>query len=133
MKPFLPVTGMGVPAFEEYSDAILPWGPIASPTVNLKIIAPAFMSGIDGMIKEARVAFMEVRKMGATAARCEGVEEWWGKNLGGLIASCVATGVTVAGIRGKVSGKSGDVEGMVVEFVEVGKRYHDWWVVPKIS
>jgi hypothetical protein len=131
MKPFLTITGMGVPAFEEYIDAVQPWGPFTSPSVNLALIAPAFFAGIDGMVKEARVAFAEMRKLGPVAARAEGVEGWWGKNVGALLASCVASGVAVAGVRGVVA--KGGESGMSMESPECGKRYHDWWVIPKIS
>jgi hypothetical protein len=131
MKPFLQITGMGVPAFEEYDDAIHPWGAFNSPNLNLTAIAPAFLVGIDTMVKDARTSFAEMKKMGVVAARCEGVEGWWGKNLAGLLASCVAAGVGVAGVRGRI--EKGDVHGMIVEFGECGKRYHDWWIVPRIS
>jgi hypothetical protein len=131
MKPFLTITGMGVPAFEEYFDAVQPWGPFSSPTVSLSLIAPPFFAGIDGMVKEARTAFAEMRKMGPVSARAEGVEGWWSKNAGSLLSSCVAAGVAVAGVRGTVA--EGGVSSKRVELPECGKRYHDWWVIPKIS
>ncbi|KAF2432306.1 Mak10-domain-containing protein [Tothia fuscella] len=131
MKPFLDVTGATVPPFAEYSESITLFGPYSSPTVNIRSITPEYLSNIDTLVKEAKAGFASVKKMGVKAAMCEGVEGWWMKNVNSVLASCVAAGIAVSAVRGRVERSEEEVMG--VEVLEPGKRYHDWWVVPKIS
>lgn len=64
----------------------------------------------------------------------------------GVLRACIAAGIAVAAVRrgvgaggdgrkvkGKGKGKEVDWSARLrVEVPEVGKRYHDWWVVPKV-
>lgn len=68
----------------------------------------------------------------------------------GVLRACIAAGIAVAVVRkgfekgkgevgggkGKGKGKGKDVDlsaRLRVEVLDVGKRYHDWWVVPKVT
>jgi hypothetical protein len=133
MKPFLEVTGCSVPPFEEFDEAMHPWGPYENPSLDVNDINIDFFEEIATAVKDAKNGFATVKKMGHKAAMCEGVEGWWNKNISGLLASCVAVGIAVATVKGK-AGK-GEASSLTVEVLEGAnsKRYHDWWVVPKIS
>lgn len=133
MKPFLEVTGCSVPPFEDFDESMHPCGPYDHPSFSLNSVASGFFEEIANAVKDAKTGFAAVKKMGHQAALCDGVEGWWSKNINGLMASCVAVSITVATVQGKVS--KGEVDSLVVEILEGAnsKRYHDWWVVPKVS
>jgi len=48
-----------------------------------------------------------------------------------VLASCIATGIAVATIKTAAAKKEGQGK-LKLEIAEPGKRYHDWWVVPKL-
>ncbi|KAJ4378829.1 N-alpha-acetyltransferase, non-catalitic subunit [Didymella sp. IMI 355093] len=143
MKPFLAVQPPEVPPFEDFHAHTQPYGPYSAPDAgfeaDLRNEKSELWREVDGNVRAARDAFAEVKRLGAGAARCAGVEKSWGLEVQSAIASCVAIGVAAAGIRDAVrrAGESGDVKnlGVRVEIPESGgkKRYNEGWVVVKIA
>ncbi|KAF2491857.1 Mak10-domain-containing protein [Lophium mytilinum] len=143
-KPFALLQPVEIIAFNTLTTHIHPFGPPESPTSPLELIvkhvqkAPTYQP-IDASIKRAKDAFAKLKKLGPKAASAEGVKEQWASRVQGCLFSCVAAGVAVAGLRA-ISGElkqTADAKGRVrVEGVAEGegegKRYHEWWVVPKL-
>lgn len=145
MKPFLAVQPSEVPPFDDFKAHTQPYGPYAAPdagfAADLRNEKSALWEEVDGNVRTAKEAFAELKRLGAGAARCAGVEKAWGKEVQSLLASCVALGVAAAGVRDAVR-KAGEGEevnvralGVRAEIPESGikKRYAEGWVVVKIS
>src|SRR5690242_13967534 len=142
MKPFLGVQPPEVPPFEDFKAHTQPYGAYAAPDpgfgVDVRNEGSELWAEVDGNVKAAREAFAELKRLGASAARCVGVEAAWGREVQSLLASCVALGVAAAGVRDAVrrGGEQGDVRrlGVRAEIPESGrkKRYAEGWVVVKV-
>jgi hypothetical protein len=139
MKPFLSLQPPEVPPFEDFKEHTQPYGPYSAPnssfTTELHDKDSEMWTEIDNNLKSARDAFAEVKKVGARAAKAEGVEKTWGKDVQNALASCIALGVAVAGVKDAVM-KKGEGEKLAVK-IEVpesgaGKRYAEGWVVVKV-
>ena len=142
MKPFLAVQPPEVPPFEDFKAHTQPYGPYASPdpgfAVDLRNGKSELWADIDGNIKAAKDAFAELKLLGARAAKSQGVEKAWIKEVQSLLASCVALGVASAGVKDAAQkyGNSGDIKklGLRADIPESGakKRYAEGWVVVKV-
>ena len=149
MKPFLTLTPSEVIPFAELTAQLHPYGPYDKPNrkPNLSTILSdsVIWQYMDQAVKSAKEEFAKLKKLGAKAARAEGVKGSWEEGVQGYLLSCVATGVAIATVKDICKGFSKEGEGGVegvknklrVEIVEaggdkVGKRYHEWWVVPKV-
>jgi hypothetical protein len=137
MKPFLSLQPPEVPPFEDFREHTQPYGPYESPNAMFKseMQDPAsdLWTEIDKNLKGAKEAFAEVKKLGAQAAKAEGVDKAWTKDVQSALASCIALGVAIAGVKGVVAKKS-EKEGLGVkiEVPESGKRYAEGWIVVKV-
>lgn len=149
MKPFLTLTPSEVIPFAELTAQLHPYGPYdkpnRKPSLSTILSDPVIWQYMDQAVKSAKEEFARLKKLGAKAARAEGVKGSWEEGVQGYLLSCVATGVAIATVKDICKGFSkeggGGVEGVKnklrVEIVEaggdkVGKRYHEWWVVPKV-
>ncbi|OCK84597.1 Mak10-domain-containing protein [Lepidopterella palustris CBS 459.81] len=150
MKPFLPLSPSEVIPFADMDAILQPCGSYTAPMADLTrmLWSADVWQELEKGIKRAREAWAVVKRMGPEAARARGVQGDWGKGVQGVLASCIAAGVAVAGAREAVEkaieGETGaGVVGRVRERAKVevpaasgeagrGKRYHEWWVVPKI-
>jgi hypothetical protein len=139
MKPFLSLQPPEVPPFEDFKEHTQPYGPYSAPnasfTTELHDKDSEMWTEIDNNLKSARDAFAEVKKVGARAAKAEGVEKTWGKDVQNALASCIALGVAVAGVKDAVM-KKGEEDNLAVK-IEVpesgaGKRYAEGWIVVKV-
>jgi hypothetical protein len=136
MKPFLALQPIEVPPFEEFHGAVQPYGPYTSPHpplyTDLRNADSPLWTVIDTALKNAKDAFARVKKLGAAASRASGVEQAWTKDINGLLASCVALGVAIAGVK-RASGEVKDGEkvdvGVEIPKAGEGKRYAEGWVV----
>jgi hypothetical protein len=140
MKPFLSLQPPEVPPFEDFKDHTQPYGPYDSPnatfTTEMRDPTSGLWTEIDNNLKAAKEAFAEVKKLGARAAKAEGVEKVWTKDVQSALASCIALGVAIAGVKSAVM-KNSEGYGLGGAKVEVpesgaGKRYAEGWVVVKI-
>jgi hypothetical protein len=139
MKPFLSLQPPEVPPFEDFREHTQPYGPYDSPNATFATEMRDPDSGlwteIDNNLKAAKEAFAEVKKLGARAAKAEGVEKVWTKDVQSALASCIALGVAIAGVKSAVTKKTEGFElGAKVEVPEsgAGKRYAEGWVVVKV-
>ncbi|KAH7117610.1 amino-acid N-acetyltransferase-like protein subunit Mak10 [Dendryphion nanum] len=151
MKPFLTLQPPEVPPFEDMMAVVQPYGAYDSASATFKS-ATAKDSGsawkeIDTALRRAREEWAVVKRLGAGDARARGVEGAWGRDVQGVLASCVALGVAVVGVReGMRGGGVGANIGEGEEWKEVGrrikveipvmvtgKRYAEGWVVPRVS
>jgi hypothetical protein len=139
MKPFLSLQPPEVPPFEDFREHTQPYGPYDSPNATFATEMRDPDSGlwteIDNNLKAAKEAFAEVKKLGARAAKAEGVEKVWTKDVQSALASCIALGVAIAGVKSAVTKKTEGFDlGAKVEVPEsgAGKRYAEGWVVVKV-
>lgn len=140
MKPFLTLQPPEVPPFEDFKAHTQPYGPHASPTpqfsTDVRDTDSEMWREIADSLKVAKEAFTALKKLGAKAAKAEGVEKAWNKDVQSALASCVAAGVAVAGVKDAV-GRRVEGDGALGVRVEVpgsgeGGRYAEGWVVVKI-
>lgn len=141
MKHFLALQPPEVPPFADFKAHTQPYGAYAAPDpsfgVDLRNDKSELWTEVDGNLKSAKEAFGELKKLGARAARAEGVEKAWAKEVQSQLASCIALGVAVAGVRDAVGKRGGEDEkalGLKIEVPEsgAGKRYAEGWVVVKV-
>lgn len=141
MKPFLGLQPPEAPPFADFKTHTQPYSDVNAPDAafqhDVKDPASGLWSELDAHLRNAKEAFGDLKKIGARAARAGGVSGAWGKGVQSALASCVALGVAVAGVKA-AAGKRGEKEeglGVSVEIPEAGtgKRYAEGWVVVKIA
>lgn len=141
MKPFLSLQPPEAPPFDDFKEHTQPYGDYVAPDPSiyqdLRDTSSPLWQQIDAHLKSARDAFADVKKFGAKAAKAEGVEQAWGKDVQSALASCIALGVAIAGIKGAVAKNEGLESGSLGIKADVpdaggGKRYAEGWVVVKI-
>lgn len=143
MRPFLTLQPPEVPSYVEFNAQTQPFGDYDNPSSELR----AALNDKQGMIwrdievdiRSAKDSFGAVKRAGPAAMKAAGVLETWEADVKGVLASCVALGVTVVGVRGAVAGADVGVEGRTsglgvkVEIPGIGGgRYADGWAVPKV-
>jgi hypothetical protein len=79
MKPFLPIKSPELPTFEEYDAALHPFGSYERGYSAFTVSQLTYLENIENEIKQAKTHFAAMKKMGAAAAGCEGLEEAWTK------------------------------------------------------
>ncbi|KAF2085758.1 Mak10-domain-containing protein [Saccharata proteae CBS 121410] len=138
MKPFLLIDTPRLPSFEEFETDMHPHGPYDAPTTALDQVLARLTTDTETLLKQAKSEWTAAKRLGAAAAKCSGVEKAWEKGVADCLLSCISAGLAVAGV-GKLKGKAkseleGCREGKRIRVVEEkGKRYHDWWIVPKVE
>ena len=141
MKPFLGIQPPEVPEYADFASHTQPYGAYDAPDTKLHADLRSgdaeLWTEIDGALKAAREAFGEVKVLGAKAAKAQGVEEAWVKDVQSELASCVAVGVAVASLKsaaGAGEGEQGEKDRVKIEIPEAGsgKRYAEGWVVGKV-
>lgn len=139
MKPFLTLQPPEVPPFPAFQAALQPYGSYGAPTtaleVDLRNPESALWTDVDSSIRVAKDAFLEVKRLGPQKSRAAGVEVAWGKELQGMLASCVALGVAVASVKSAVKDEANKVGlGIKAEIpaAGAGKRYAEGLVVVKV-
>lgn len=145
MKPFLPLNPPEILSFSDFQAQIQPFGPYNAPEANnfetLRTVDVGIWVHIDDNIKAAKEAFAKLKRLGASSAKAgvggsnlTWVKTVWEKEVNGLLASCVALGVAVVGVKSAL--KDGDLEklGIKIEIpgIGTGKRYHEAWIVGKV-
>ncbi|KAF2146119.1 uncharacterized protein K452DRAFT_219746, partial [Aplosporella prunicola CBS 121167] len=136
MKPFLAVDMPSLPPFEDFEADIHPFGPYDKPDKPLGEVVKQLSKDAEDLVKDAKVNFATVKKLGPKAARSECVSEAWSKDVSNVLLTCIAAGLATTGL-GKLSGvkelshlvKSGPGK---LGDVESEKKYHDWWIIPKL-
>ena len=85
--------------------------------------------------KAARKEWEALSKLDAVTARCFSCEEWWRASAKNIVRACIACSIGIATTRKGLQQAKGCAvsEILTVEMPDAGKRYHDFWVVPKVS
>ncbi|KAL1647999.1 N-alpha-acetyltransferase, non-catalitic subunit [Diplodia intermedia] len=137
MKPFLVVDTPRLTPFEDFDKDLHPFGPYDAPERSLQEIVHRLTHDVENMVKEAKTEFAAVKKLGAKLAKSEGVKEAWEKNVQNVLLSCISTGLAGATLAKLENSKSlSEIVGakaVKMAEAEQGKKYHDWWVVPKVE
>jgi hypothetical protein len=140
MKPFLALQPIEVPPYEEFQVAVQPYGPYNSPLpalyTDVRNADSPLWTVMDTALKNAKDAFARMKKLGAAAGRAGGVEQAWAKDVNSLLASCVALGVAVAGVkRAAQTAEEGGKINVAVDIPKAGdgKRYAEGWVVGVVA
>ena len=136
MKPFLALQPIEVLPFTDFQTSLQPYGPYTLPSsslyTDLRNAESTLWTNIDTALKLARESFAKVKRYGAENSKAGGVQQAWGKDINGLLASCVALGVAVAGVKDAAREvEDGGTVGVGVEIpgAGVGKRYAEGWIV----
>ena len=143
MKPFGMISYPPVPSFDQFMALVSLRSTEATAsevsgvfTVDKKQQALGIIEVAESALKEARKKWEQVSKADATTAKCVNCEVWWRESVKNVLKSCIAANVAVATSKrvladAETSSKLG--ERLKVEMVEIGKSYHAWWIVPKIT
>jgi hypothetical protein len=137
MKPFLGLQPPEVPPFEDFKSHTQPYGDYTSPDssldADLRDNDSELWAEVQGSLSTAKQAFSQLKKLGAKASRAEGVEKSWVKDVQSNLASCIALGVAVAGVKDGIK-TGGEKLNVKIEVPEAGagKRYAEGWVVVKV-
>ena len=75
-KAFLAINDPKLPTFEDFENAISPYGPPEKPADTLLDTVMTFSVGVDDGVKIAKSEFTALKKMGKEKALCIGVEDW---------------------------------------------------------
>ncbi|KAH7058945.1 Mak10 subunit, NatC N-terminal acetyltransferase-domain-containing protein [Macrophomina phaseolina] len=137
MKPFLTVDTPRLPPFEEFDKDLHPFGPYDAPDRPLQEIVFRLSHDVENMVKEAKTEFAALKKLGAKAAKSEGVKEAWEKNVQNVLLSCISAGLAGATLAKFASDEKLPeivrAKGVRMAEPEQGKKYHDWWIVPRVE
>ncbi|CAO2648320.1 Nn.00g075870.m01.CDS01 [Neocucurbitaria sp. VM-36] len=145
MKPFLSLQPPEAPPFADFKAHTQPYGEFATPDpafyIDLKNVNSDLWTEVDKHLKSAKESFADLKKRGADAIKAQGVEKAWNRDVQSALASCIALGIAVAGVRDAVLKKEdgfagGDGEGLGVRIQVpesgMGKRYAEGWIVVKV-
>jgi N-alpha-acetyltransferase 35, NatC auxiliary subunit len=138
MRPFLNLSPSEVPTFEDFSADVMPYGPFDEPNdqfeKHIRDPKSELWTKLDEKVKAAKESFAQLKSFGAKGAKAMGVEKAWAKDIQGLLASCIALGVAVAGVKDAVKNATGGDLGIKAEIPEIGsgKRYAEGWAVAKV-
>lgn len=123
MEPFLGITAPPTPTYQEFAEAVAPFGPYEDNHVDEEVFRTMLLD-IGNQVSVARQEFTVYKTIGAEKAGNAGMEDVFAKNIAGLLWSCVATNVAVAMLDGKK---------VSMELPKPDARKHEWWIVPTIK
>jgi hypothetical protein len=151
MKPFLALQPPEAPPFDDFKAHSQPYGPVPS---SSEPSPPAFLADVkdrhsqlwqevDDRVKAAKAAFAEYKRLGAGTAKADGVKASWDDEVKRMLATCVALGLAVTGIKDAIMGEGVGTDtdskedvgkGFNVEIpeAETGKRYAEGWIVGRV-
>ncbi|RMZ72803.1 amino-acid n-acetyltransferase subunit mak10 [Pyrenophora seminiperda CCB06] len=147
MKPFLALSPPEAPPWEEWETCTAPFGPFpfpssssAPPTSTTTTTASTtttkheasftaavtnpdsnLWTNMDSLVRQAKASLQEYKRLGQAAARAVGVKRCWEMEVRGLLASCVALGLSVRGVREVYCG-GGDSSSSSSSSGELGKK-----------
>lgn len=89
----------------------------------------------DEAAKLARKEWEALGKLDSETARCVNCEDWWRASVKDIVRACIACSIAIATMKKGISNAKGSPlrEVLTAEIPEAGKRYHDFWIVPKLS
>ncbi|KAI2626826.1 Mak10-domain-containing protein [Xylaria nigripes] len=133
MRPFANISYPPLPSFEDFRQQTeLPDMPTAD---LLRVAETAVSAARKGFEAYARLDKDEAFNINA------GAHAFWTRNATNCLRAAIATGVAISTLKRAyermmtaAGGKENtDLLKLKVEIPEPGARYHDWWVVPKLT
>lgn len=131
MKPFLTLSDGFMEMYNDFESVTHPFGAFEQGVAHVRDKAQPVCDVAERVAKDARANFSTFRSMGARAAQAEVVKDAWDADVANMIKSTVATGLAVSVIRKAAA--AGALANVKLELPKPGNRYHDFWVVPKLS
>lgn len=125
MKPFLSITEPEFLNFEELTKHV------DQPDVPLL----GLLNSAAESAATAKSAFEIMAKMPSEVAFCRGSYDSWLKNVKDCMKAVIFTNITISTIKKAIeaAAKDGGMPKLEVMVPESGKRYHDFWIVPKVT
>ncbi|KAL8762335.1 MAG: hypothetical protein Q9184_001642 [Pyrenodesmia sp. 2 TL-2023] len=137
MRPFLQLSIPEPPSYAELAAAtsIAPGTDIKDDEGSTEEQAISMLDIAEEAAKVARKEWEALGKLDAQTARCVNCEEWWRASVKDIIRACIACSIAIATVKKGISNKKGRLlpDVLMAEVPEAGKRYHDFWIVPKLS
>ena len=123
MKPFL---GIGLPELVPFTELTQLVTQPGESTLDILEFAGESTAA-------AKRALEGLAKLTAEQGFCRGAHESWIADVKGVLKACIFANITIATVRRAVeaAGEDGKVK-LRVEIPEPSKRYHNWWIVPKV-
>jgi len=75
-KPFLTISDPRLPEFDEFQQALTPYGSFENPGIGRTRIIDYCCGTVDMCVKDAKDNFAALKRMGKEKALCSGVESW---------------------------------------------------------
>ncbi|KAL8963450.1 MAG: hypothetical protein Q9193_000282 [Seirophora villosa] len=104
------------------------------------LIKEQAMSMLDMADEEAKMGRKEweaLGKLDAETARCVSCEESWRGSVKDIIRACIACSIAVAatkkGLQNALAEGAPLSDMVTADMPRAGQRYHDFWIVPKLS
>ncbi len=141
MRPFLSVSLPEVPSYEDFSSLVfLQNGESARPNTDSSVEehqehALSILDVSEQAMKVARREWEAMGKQSPEAARYQGCEDWWRSSIRDVVRASIAGSIAVATARkGVMAWEGKDLKDVLsVEIPDPAKRYHPWWVIPRVS
>jgi N-alpha-acetyltransferase 35, NatC auxiliary subunit len=123
LKPFLNIALPGLPTYDEFNKAV------RQPDTSLEELLKYSESAIGG----ARKGYEALSRMADQQTFSVGCHERWLANTKDCLKAAIAAWIAVTTVQKRVKevGEGGDLE-LKAETPAEDKKYHDWWVVPKV-
>ncbi len=131
MRPFMQLSIPEPPSYAELAAAIDMKGNERSTEAQ----AISTLDIADDAAKVARKEWEALGRLDAETARCGNCEDWWRASIKDIIRACIACSIAIATVKKGILNKKGRLlsDVLTAENLETGKRYHDSWIVPKLS
>ncbi|KAI4119855.1 MAG: hypothetical protein LQ345_000322 [Seirophora villosa] len=104
---------------------------------SIKEQAMSMLDMADEEVRMGRKEWEALGKLDAKTARCVSCEECWRGAVKDIIRACIACSIAVAttkkGLQDAVAVGAPLSEMVTADMPWAGQRYHDFWIVPKLS
>lgn len=128
MKPFRSISLPALPTFDEFTRATL-----QPETTTYDLLKYA-----ENAVGGARKGYEALSRMPEASTFSANTHDRWVGNIKDCLRAAIAAGVAVSTLQqalrrvGSQEDQSPLELGLKVEMPEMGKGYHDWWIVPKL-
>lgn len=131
MKPFLTLQDGFMEMYNDFQAVTHPFGDFDANRSSIAETSGPVCSVADKAVRDAKTGFTALKAAGALKAQARVVENEWLSEVSNLIKSTVATAVAVSAIR--KAADEGVLANLTLQLPAPTERYHNYWVVPKVS
>ncbi|KAL9005096.1 MAG: hypothetical protein Q9188_002116 [Gyalolechia gomerana] len=135
MKPFMQLSIPELPSYDELAAATLVALPneVGTEGQGIGERVSSTLDIADEAAKVARKEWEAVSKLDPETARYSNCGEWWLGSVKNIIRACIACSIAIATTKKGFQHAKSLSDVLTIELPEAGQRYHDLWVVPKLS